>query len=191
MKTEKRIDFVSTVYDRINGLSTQADGKAAIILSLHTLLATIITPYLGYLVTDFSKAGVFQDIFWGLALCITLFFVFNFVRSVVKTFHIFVPRLPWKREVEKKSLLFFIDICNMSKSTSLEERGKVYHEALEETTEEGVIQDYSKRICDVSQVVKDKFSTVGEAYKLSIWTFVSWFLALIFLYFYGKLFGAI
>lgn len=186
--TQSRLDFLENVYNRLNQHSVHADTKAGVVLSFHYLWAFSTAFQAANLFIDFSAASQTKLVIWVLALLSLLGFVVSFARSTYTAFMIALPRLSRHPVLGTRppSLIFFGEIATLA-GGSPEERVQHYSKSLREATDETLMQDYIRRICDVSATVQAKFECASRAIRYSLLTFALWAPAFVLLVVLGQL----
>jgi len=176
-----KLDFLSKVYDRMVGLTANADTKAGIILAIHSFWAISYGPNLSKLIISFPLKSI-KMILWLLSFLLIIAFFIAFIRSGYKAAMIFSPRLrPLAGESPRRlSLIYFADIIKMPGET-IHDKSHAYHQQLDDTSYEDIIEDLTIRISDIASVVHEKYSCAEEAVKRSIYTFLLWVISLMFL----------
>ena len=106
-----KIEFLTKVYDRMAGLTTNADTKAGIILAIHSFWAISYGPNLSKLIISFPVQPMKLSI-WILSVLLVVAFFIAFIRSASKSAMVLSPRIkPQANEPSRKpGLIYFGDI---------------------------------------------------------------------------------
>jgi hypothetical protein len=176
-----RIEFLTKVYDRMAGLTANADTKAGIILAIHSFWAISYGPNLSKLIISFS-AQPMKLVIWVLSLLLVITFFILFIRSAYKAAMVLSPRIkPQANEPSRKpGLIYFADIIKL-KGDNISEKAHSYKAQFEGMSYEDIVDDVTYRINDIANVVHEKYVCAGEAVQRSILTFYIWAISLIFL----------
>lgn len=174
---EKRVELLSKTYDRLNGLTGNADTKAAIILTFHSFWAISFGTNLSKLIVTLPASHL-KMVLWAVSFLLTCAFFIAFVRSAYQSVLILVPRIEQIGGKPKKlSLLFFGDIIRMP-GRSIAEKAESYIGQLNETGYDDIVHDLTYRINDVANVVNEKYECTKKAVRRSIYTFFLWAISL-------------
>jgi hypothetical protein len=176
-----RVEFLTKVYDRMAGLTANADTKAGIILAIHSFWAISYGPNLSKLIISFPARPMKLAI-WVLSCLLVLTFFIAFIRSAHKAAMVLSPRIkPQANEPSPKpGLIYFADIIKL-KGDNICEKAHSYKAQFEEMNYEDVTDDLTYRINDIANVVHEKYACAGEAVRRAIITFYLWAVSLIFL----------
>lgn len=176
-----RVDFLTKVYDRMAGLTANADTKAGIILAIHSFWAISYGPNLSKLIISFPAQPMKLAI-WILSCLLVLTFFIAFIRSAYKAAIVLSPRIkPQANEpFQKPGLIYFADIIKL-KGDNICEKAHSYKAQFEEMSYEDIVDDLTYRINDIANVVHEKYVCAGEAVRRAIMTFYLWAISLIFL----------
>lgn len=179
---KERLDFLAQVYNRLNQQATQADTKAGVILSFHSVWIISLAPNVGKLFIDFSTATYPQIALWIAAFTFLVLFALSFARSSYNAFLVLLPRVTRQQFFTKglPSVIFFGGIATLAEG-SLDEKAQAYSNVLNQTTDETLAQDYINRICDVSTVVQTKYEHATRSIRWSVATFALWACTLVLL----------
>jgi len=176
-----KVEFLTKVYDRMAGLTANADTKAGIILAIHSFWAISYGPNLSKLIISFPAQPVKLAI-WVLSFLLVMIFFIAFIRSAYKAAMVLSPRIkPQANEPSRKpGMIYFADIIKL-KGDSIGEKAHSYKAQFEEMTYEDIVDDLTYRINDIATVVHEKYVCAGEAVRRSIITFYLWAISLILL----------
>jgi hypothetical protein len=176
-----RVEFLTKVYDRMAGLTANADTKAGIILAIHSFWAISYGPNLSKLIISFPTPPAKLAI-WGLSFLLVMTFVIAFIRSAYKAATVLSPRIkPQANEpFRRPGLIFFADIIKLN-GDNICEKAHSYKAQFGEMSYEDIVDDLTYRINDIANVVNEKYVCAGEAVRRSIITFYLWAVSLIFL----------
>jgi hypothetical protein len=176
-----RVEFLTKVYDRMAGLTANADTKAGIILAIHSFWAICYGPNLSKLIISFPVPPM-QLAIWALSFLLVMVFFAAFIRSAFKAAMVLSPRIkPQANEPSRRpGLIYFADIIKL-KGDNVCEKACSYKAQFEEMTYEDIVDDLTYRINDIANVVHEKYVCAGEAVRRSIITFYLWAVSLIFL----------
>jgi hypothetical protein len=176
-----RVEFLTKVYDRMAGLTANADTKAGIILAIHSFWAISYGPNLSKLIISFPAPPIKLAI-WGLSFLLVMIFFIAFIRSAYKAATVLSPRIkPQANEPSRRpGLIYFADIIKL-KGDNTCERAHSYKAQFEEMSYDDIVDDLTYRINDIANVVHEKYACAGEAVRRSIITFYLWAGSLIFL----------
>ena len=176
-----RVEFLTKVYDRMAGLTANADTKAGIILAIHSFWAISYGPNLSRLIISFP-AQPMKLVLWILSCLLVLTFFIAFIRSAYKAAMVLSPRI--KAQANEPSrrpgLIYFADIIKL-KGDNICEKAHSYKAQFEEMTYEDIVDDLTYRVNDIANVVHEKYACAGEAVRRAIITFYLWAVSLIFL----------
>ena len=174
-----KVEFLTGVYDRMTGLTTNADTKAGVMLTLHSYWAIVFSPNLSKLIIQFP-APPFKMFLWLISFLLTCAFFITFIRSAYESALILLPRIqPQMNHTRKKlSHIFFVDVIKMA-GKNIFEKSKSYKEQLNQTGYNEIVDDLVYRINDVANVVNEKNICVKKAIRLSLYTFILWAIALL------------
>ena len=176
-----RVEFLTKVYDRMAGLTTNADTKAGIILAIHSFWAISYGPNLSKLIISFPVQPMKLAI-WIISVLLVVAFFIAFIRSASKSAMVLSPRIkPQANEPSRKpGLIYFGDIIKF-KGGNICEKAHNYKVQFEGMSYEDIIEDLTYRINDIANVVHEKYICTGEAVQQSITTFYLWAISIIFL----------
>jgi hypothetical protein len=176
-----RVDFLTKVYDRMAGLTANADTKAGIILAIHSFWAISYGPNLSRLIISFPAQPMKLAI-WILSCLLVMIFFIAFIRSAYKAAMVLSPRIKTKANEpsRKPGLIYFADIIKL-KGDNICEKSHSYKAQFEEMGYEDIMDDLTYRINDIANVVHEKYACAGEAVRRAIITFYLWAVSLIFL----------
>ena len=176
-----KVEFLTKVYDRMAGLTTNADTKAGIILAIHSFWAISYGPNLSKLIISFPVQPMKLAV-WILSVLLVVAFFIAFIRSASKSAMVLSPRIkPQANEPSRKpGLIYFSDIIKF-KGDNVCEKAHNYKAQFEGTSYEDIIEDLTYRINDIANVVHEKYICAGEAVQQSITTFYLWAISIIFL----------
>ena len=176
-----KVEFLTKVYDRMAGLTTNADTKAGIILAIHSFWAISYGPNLSKLIISFPAQPMKLAI-WIISVLLVVAFFIAFIRSAYKAAMVLMPRIkPQANEPSRKpGLIYFGDIIKF-KGGNICEKAHNYKVQFEGMSYEDIIEDLTYRINDIANVVNEKYVCAGEAVRRSILTFYLWAISLIFL----------
>ena len=176
-----RVEFLTKNYDRMAGLTANADTKAGIIIAIHSFWAISYGPNLSKLIISFLVQPMKLAI-WIISVLLVVAFFIAFIRSASKAAMILSPRIkPQANESSRKlGLIFFADIIKF-KGDNVFEKANNYKAQFEGTSYEDIIEDLTYRINDIANVVNEKYICAGEAVQRSIITFYLWAVSLILL----------
>ena len=176
-----KVEFLTKVYDRMAGLTANADTKAGIILAIHSFWAISYGPNLSKLIITFPAPPMKLAI-WVLSFLLVMTFFIAFILSAYKTAKGLSPRIkPQANEPSRRpGLIFFADIIKL-KGNNICEKTHSYKAQFEEMSYEDIVDDLTYRINDIANVVNEKYVCAGEAVRRSILTFYLWAVSLIFL----------
>lgn len=176
-----KVDFLTKVYDRMSGLTGNADTKAGIILAIHSFWAISYGPSLSKLVISLPVQPI-KLIFWIISVLLVIAFFLVFINSASKSAMILFPRIkPQVNEPSRKSgLIYFADIVKF-KGNNVLEKSHNYKSQLELTSYEDIIDDLTYRINDIAYVVNEKYICASEAVRKSIKTFYLWAISIMFI----------
>ncbi len=176
-----RVEFLTGVYDRMAGLTANADTKAGIILAIHSFWAISYGPNLSKLIISFPAQPMKLAI-WVLSCLLVMTFFIAFIRSAYKAAIVLSPRIkPQTNEPSRKpGMIYFADIIKL-KGDNIGEKAHSYKMQFEEMSYEDIVEDLTYRINDIANVVHEKYVCAGEAVQQSIITFYLWAVSLILL----------
>ena len=176
-----KVEFLTKVYDRMAGLTVNADTKAGIILAIHSFWAISYGPNLSKLIISFPVQPMKLAI-WIISVLLVVAFFIAFIRSASKSAMVLSPRIkPQANEPSRKpGLIYFADIIKL-KGDNICEKAHSYKAQFEDMTYEDIVEDLTYRISDIANVVHEKYAGAGEAVRRSIITFYLWAVSLIFL----------
>ena len=176
-----RVDFLTKVYDRMAGLTANADTKAGIILAIHSFWAISYGPNLSKLIISFPAQPMKLAI-WILSCLLVLTFFIAFIRSAYKAAMVLSPRIKTQANEPSRrpGLIYFADIIKL-KGDNICEKAHSYKAQFEEMSYEDIVDDLTYRINDIANVVHEKYVCAGEAVRRAIMTFYLWAISLIFL----------
>ena len=176
-----KIEFLTKVYDRMAGLTTNADTKAGIILAIHSFWAISYGPNLSKLIISFPVQPMKLAI-WIISVLLVVAFFIAFIRSASKSAMVLSPRIkPQANEPSRKpGLIYFGDIIKF-KGGNICEKAHDYKVQFEGMSYEDIIEDLTYRINDIANVVNEKYMCAGEAVQQSITTFYLWAISIILL----------
>ena len=176
-----KVEFLTKVYDRMAGLTANADTKAGIILAIHSFWAISYGPNLSKLIITFPAPPMKLAI-WVLTFLLVMTFFIAFVLSAYGTAKVLSPRIkPQANEPARRpGLIFFADIIKL-KGDNICEKAHSYKAQFEEMSYEDIVDDLTYRINDIANVVHEKYACAGEAVRRSIITFYLWAISLIVL----------
>ena len=176
-----KVEFLTKVYDRMAGLTVNADTKAGIILAIHSFWAISYGPNLSKLIISFPVQPMKLAI-WIIAVLLVVAFFIAFIRSASKSAMVLSPRIkPQANEPSRKpGLIYFGDIIKF-KGGNIFEKAHNYKAQFEEMSYEDIIEDLTYRINDIANVVNEKYVCAGEAVQQSITTFYLWAISIILL----------
>jgi hypothetical protein len=176
-----KIEFLTKVYDRMAGLTTNADTKAGIILAIHSFWAISYGPNLSKLIISFPVQPMKLAI-WIISVLLVVAFFIAFIRSASKSAMVLSPRIkPQANEPSRKpGLIYFGDIIKF-KGGNICEKAHNYKAQFEGMSYEDIIEDLTYRINDIANVVNEKYMCAGEAVQQSITTFYLWAISIILL----------
>ena len=178
---KEKVEFLTKVYDRMAGLTANADTKAGIILAIHSFWAICYGPNLSKLIISFPAPPVKLAV-WLLSFLLVVAFFIAFIRSAFKAAMVLSPRIkPQANEPSRKpGLIYFGDIIKF-KGGNICEKAHNYKAQFEGMSYEDIIEDLTYRINDIANVVHEKYICAGEAVQQSITTFYLWAISIIFL----------
>jgi len=176
-----KIEFLTKVYDRMAGLTTNADTKAGIILAIHSFWAISYGPNLSKLIISFPVQPMKLTI-WIISVLLVVAFFIAFIRSASKSAMVLSPRIkPQANEPSRKpGLIYFGDIIKF-KGGNICEKAHNYKVQFEGMSYEDIIEDLTYRINDIANVVNEKYMCAGKAVQQSITTFYLWAISIILL----------
>ena len=176
-----RVEFLTKVYDRMAGLTTNADTKAGIILAIHSFWAISYGPNLSKFIISFPVQPMKLAI-WIISVLLVVAFFIAFIRSASKSAMVLSPRIkPQANEPSRKpGLIYFGDIIKF-KGGNICEKAHNYKAQFEGMSYEDIIEDLTYRINDIANVVHEKYICAGDAMQQSITTFYLWAISIIFL----------
>ena len=176
-----KVEFLTKVYDRMAGLTVNADTKAGIILAIHSFWAISYGPNLSKLIISFPTQPMKLAV-WILSVLLVVAFFIAFIRSASKSAMVLSPRIkPQANEPSHKpGLIYFGDIIKF-KGGNICEKAHNYKAQFEEMSYEDIIEDLTYRINDIANVVHEKYICAGDAMQQSITTFYLWAISIIFL----------
>ena len=178
---KNKVEFLTKVYDRMAGLTTNADTKAGIILAIHSFWAISYGPNLSKLIISFPAQPMKVSV-WILSVLLVVAFFIAFIRSASKSAMVLSPRIkPQAKEPSlSPGLIYFADIIKL-KGDNICDKAHSYKAQFEGMSYEDIIEDLTYRINDIATVVNEKYICAGEAVQQSITTFYLWALSIIFL----------
>jgi hypothetical protein len=178
---KEKVEFLTKVYDRMAGLTANADTKAGIILAIHSFWAICYGPNLSKLIISFPAPPVKLAV-WLLSFLLVVAFFIAFIRSAFKAAMVLSPRIkPQANEpFRRPGLIYFADIIKL-KGDNICEKAHSYKMQFEEMSYKDIVEDLTYRISDIANVVHEKYAGAGEAVRRSIITFYLWAVSLIFL----------
>jgi len=178
---KEKVEFLTKVYDRMAGLTANADTKAGIILAIHSFWAISYGPNLSKLIISFPVKPL-KLAFWILSVLLVVAFFIAFIRSASKSAMVLSPRIkPQANEPSHKSgLIYFADIIKF-KGDNVREKARNYKAQFEGMSYDDIIEDLTYRINDIANVVNEKYICAGKAVQQSITTFYLWAISIIFL----------
>jgi len=181
LPVKEKVEFLTKVYDRMAGLTANADTKAGIILAIHSFWAISYGPNLSKLIISFP-APQLKLAMWVLSFLLVMAFFIAFIRSACKAAMVLSPRIkPQANEPARRpGLIYFADIIKL-KGDNVCERAHTYKAQFEEMGYEDIVDDLTYRINDIADVVHEKYVYAGKAVRRSILTFFLWAISLIFL----------
>jgi len=176
-----RVEFLTKVYDRMAGLTANADTKAGIILAIHSFWAISYGPNLSKLIISFPLQPMKLTI-WILSFLLVIAFIILFIRSAYKAAMVLSPRIkPQVNEPSRKpGLIYFADIIKL-KGDNISDKAHSYKTQFEQMSYEDIVEEMTYRINDIANVVHEKYICAGEAVRRSILTFYLWAISLVFL----------
>jgi sulfur carrier protein ThiS len=176
-----KVEFLTKVYDRMAGLTTNADTKAGIILAIHSFWAISYGPNLSKLIISFP-AQPMKVAVWILSVLLVVAFFIAFIRSASKSAMVLSPRIKPQANEPSRSpgLIYFADIIRL-KGNNICDKAHNYKAQFEGMSYEDIIEDLTYRINDIATVVNEKYICAGEAVQQSITTFYLWAISIIFL----------
>ncbi len=176
-----KVEFLTKVYDRMAGLTTNADTKAGIILAIHSFWAISYGPNLSKLIISFPVQPT-KLVVWIISILLVVAFFIAFIRSASKSALVLSPRIkPRANEPSRKpGLIYFGDIIKF-KGDNVREKANEYKTRFEDMSYEDIIEDLTYRINDIANVVHEKYSCASKAVQQSITTFYLWAVSIIFL----------
>ena len=176
-----KVEFLTKVYDRMAGLTVNADTKAGIIHAIHSFWAISYGPNQSKLIISFPVQPMKLAI-WIIAVLLVVAFFIAFIRSASKSAMVLSPRIkPQANEPSRKpGLIYFGDIIKY-KGGNICEKAHNYKVQFEGMSYEDIIEDLTYRINDIANVVNEKYMCAGEAVQQSITTFYLWAISIILL----------
>jgi hypothetical protein len=176
-----RVEFLTKVYDRMAGLTANADTKAGIILAIHSFWAISYGPNLSRLIVSFPVQPM-KLAMWVISCLLVLIFFIAFVRSAYKAAMVLSPRIKTQAHEPSRrlGLIYFADIVKF-KGDNICEKADIYKAQFEEMSYEDIVDDLTYRINDIANVVHEKYACAGVAVRRAIITFYLWAISLIFL----------
>lgn len=157
MDIKNKNEVLSKAYSDSQGMIALADSKANISLTIHSLLITI---GLGFsLLSDvFEKAGILFSISQGFVIfyvIITIILISSSVCGIIFTILVFKPReAKEESERERNGLFYFKHVLKYKDSND-------YYSKIKDLNEEGLMEEYSKQIYQLSYIAKEKFKFVN------------------------------
>jgi len=179
MSMKDKVEFLTKVYDRMAGLTANADAKAGIILAIHSFWAISYGPNISKLIISFPTQPMKLAV-WILSFLLVIIFFILFIRSAYKAAMVLSPRIKSQANepYRKSGLIYFADIIKL-KGDNISEKAQSYKAQFEEMSYEDIINDLAHRINDIANVVHEKYVCAGEAVRRSILTFYLWAISLI------------
>jgi hypothetical protein len=176
---KEKVEFLTKVYDRMAGLTANADTKAGIILALHSFWAISYGPNLSKLIISFPVQPVKLAI-WTLSFLLVVAFFIAFIRSAYKAAMVLLPRIKSQagEMPNKPSLIYYADIIKLT-GVNVCEKAHSYKAQFEEMSYGDIVDDLTYRINDIAYVVHEKYVYAGEAVRRSVFTFYLWAVSLI------------
>jgi hypothetical protein len=181
MPVKDKVEFLSKVYDRLGGLTVNADTKAGIILAIHSFWAISYGPNMTKLIISFPARQLKLAI-WVLSFLLVMAFFIAFIRSAYKSAMVLSPRIkPQANEPSRRpGLIYFADIIKL-KGDNICDKAHSYKTQFDKISYEEIVEDLTYRISDIANVVHEKYACAGEAVRRSIITFYLWAISLIVL----------
>ncbi len=181
ISVKDRVDFLSKVYDRMAGLTVNADTKAGIILAIHSFWAISYGPNLTKLIISFPARPV-KLVIWVISFLLVMAFFIAFIRSAYKSAMVLSPRIKQKENEppRRPGLIYFADIIKLN-GDNIGEKACSYKTQFDKMSYQDIVEDLTYRINDIANVVNEKYVCAGEAVQRSILTFYLWAASLIFL----------
>ena len=179
LSPKDKVEFLSKLYDRMSGLTANADTKAGIILTIHSFWAISYGANLSRLAVPFPLATPRLAV-WATALVLAIGFLAFFVRSASKAAVVLLPRTqPHPRSPGAEgSLTYYADIVRLA-GTDVGERSRTYRARFDQMDYDDIIDDLVYRVNDIAGVVDAKYRCAGEAVRRSVQTFFLWAASLV------------
>ncbi|PKN37433.1 MAG: hypothetical protein CVU62_10620 [Deltaproteobacteria bacterium HGW-Deltaproteobacteria-2] len=178
---KEKVEFLTKVYDRMAGLTANADTKAGIILAIHSFWAISYGPNLSKLIISFPVQPM-KLVVWILSVLLVVAFFIAFIRSATKSAMVLSPRIkPQANEPPRRpGLIYFADIIKL-RGDNVCEKAHEYKAQFEGMSYEDIVEDLTYRINDIANVVHEKYACAGDAVRKSIITFYLWAISIILL----------
>lgn len=176
--TREKVDFLMKAYDRMADLSSNADTKAGVMLTFHSVWAICFGPQITKLIIQLPVPPLKMSL-WVASFLLTCALFIAFVRSAYQAALILLPRIEPQEGEESRtlSLIFFVDVIKM-KGETVAEKSHNYRAQLDQTRYEDLVDDLVYRINDIANVVNQKYECTKKAIKLSLYTFLLWVISL-------------
>ena len=181
MSIKEKVEFLNKVYDRMPGLTANADTKAGIILTIHSFWAMSYGSNLSKLIISFPAPPLRLAI-WSLSFLLVITFFIFFIRSAHKAAMVLLPRIkPQAAEhPPKASLIYYADITKIT-GANVCEKANSYRAQFDQMSYEDIVDDLAYRINDIARVVNEKYICASDAVRRSVYTFFLWAVSLIVL----------
>jgi hypothetical protein len=179
MPAKDKVEFLSRLYDRMSGLTANADTKAGIILTIHSFWAISYGPNLSRLVVKLPLTPPKLAI-WGLAVVLVIAFLVLFIRSASRAAMVLLPRSQPHTATPPAgpSLTYYADIARLA-GADVGERSRHYRTRFDQMDYDDIVDDLVYRVNDIATVVDAKYRCAGDAIRRSIQTFFLWAASLI------------
>jgi hypothetical protein len=181
MTPKEKVEFLTKLYDRMSGLTANADTKAGIILTIHSFWAISYGSNLSKLIVTFPVSPL-KLALWGLAVTLVVTFLIFFICSASRAAMVLLPRTQPQAAAPpaKPSLTYYADITRLA-GADLGERSRNFRARFDQMAYDDIVDDLVYRINDLARVVDEKYRCAGDAVRRSIRTFFLWAASLIVL----------
>ena len=178
MPVKEKVEFLTRVYDRMAELTSNADTKAGVMLTFHSIWAICFGPNITKLIIQLPAPPLKMTL-WVVSFLLTCALFVAFIRSAYQAVLILLPRIDTQKgeEPAKRSLVFFVDVVKIA-GTNVAEKSANYKKQLDRTSYEDLIDDLVYRINDIANVVNQKYECTKRAIRLSLYTFLLWAISL-------------
>lgn len=178
MPVKEKVEFLTRVYDRMADLTSNADTKAGVMLTFHSVWAICFGPNITKLIIQLPVPPLKMTL-WVISFLLTCALFIAFIRSAYQAALILLPRIDAQKgeAPEKLSLVFFADVIQMA-GMNVAEKSESYKKQLDETSYDDLVDDLAYRINDIANVVNQKYECTKKAISLSLYTFLLWAISL-------------